>query len=69
MKHAKKTKARQKKIDRDKRKHIRKVKRREALTTENQSFPIDYIYTPQTFTENLFQKLKNQNINSLLNRQ
>lgn len=58
MKHAKKTKARQKKIDRDKRKHIRKVKRREALTTENQSFPIDYIYTPQTFTENLFQKLK-----------
>lgn len=58
MKHIKKTKARQKKIDRDKRKHVRKVKRREALVVKNYSFPIDYIYTPQGFVDSLFKKLK-----------
>lgn len=58
MKHSKKTKAREKKLEKEKLKHIRKMKRRDALIGNNYSFPIDYIYNPQTFADQLFSKLK-----------
>ena len=54
----KKTKARAKKLEKDKKKHERKLKRREQLLGINYSFPIDQIYNPQTFTEQLFGRLK-----------
>ena len=54
----KKTKARAKKLEKDKKKHERKMKRREQLLGMQYTFPIDQIYNPQTFTEQLFGKLK-----------
>lgn len=58
MKHAKKTKAREKKMEKEKKRHLRKIQRRNALVDKNFSFPIDYIYNPQTFVDQLFEKLK-----------
>ena len=57
-KYVKKTKSRENRLKAELKKFKRKEKRKEDLQGLKRNLPIDQIYSPQNFTENLFDKLK-----------
>lgn len=57
-KHTKKTKKRAGKLEKEKKKHTRRLNRIQALKGSSNFYPIDSLYNPQTFTDQLFSKLR-----------
>jgi hypothetical protein len=45
-------------LDKEKKKHTRRLNRINNLVGETEYYPIDSIYNPQSFTESLFAKLR-----------
>lgn len=58
-KYMKKTQGRERKLKSELKKHKRRLQRKEKLSDSRRGFPIDQIYNSQSFTEALFDKLKN----------